>query len=190
MRSERVYSLARELLSKPASFSNTHSDQWMERTLDDSAIRRMDIPEMFLLADAILGGLDNITSGLVVYPERVAVRVQEELPFMITESIIMKLVAKNVSRQDAHEEIRVLSHQAGSVVKNEGKPNDLVARIRATEFFKPVWDELDEMLRADLYTGRSVEIVEKYCGANGVVAQKIKPYMAVIEKSKTTELNV
>ena len=87
MRSERVCSLARELMSKPANFANTLSDQWMERTLDDSAIRRIDIPEMFLLADAILLGLDNITGGLVVYPKRIESRVQEELPFMITESV-------------------------------------------------------------------------------------------------------
>jgi adenylosuccinate lyase len=162
----------------------------MERTLDDSAVRRMDIPEMFLLADAILMGLDNITNGLVVYPERIDYRVQEELPFMITESIIMKLVAKNVSRQEAHEEIRVLSHQAGYVVKNAGKPNDLVSRIKATEFFKPIWGDIDEMLRAELYTGRSVEIVERYCGPEGVVAGKIKPYKAIIEKAITTELDV
>ncbi|KAL8869409.1 MAG: hypothetical protein Q9174_004292, partial [Haloplaca sp. 1 TL-2023] len=104
MRSERIYSLSRALISKPASFANTLSDQWMERTLDDSAIRRMDIPEMFLLADAILISLDNVTSGLVVYPKRIAAHVQEELPFMITESIIMKLVAKGQSRQEAHEQ--------------------------------------------------------------------------------------
>ena len=133
MRSERIYSLARELMSKPASFAATHSDQWMERSLDDSAIRRMDIPETFLLADAILIGLDNVSNGLVVYPNRVNARVQEELPFMITESIIMKLVAMGVSRQEAHEQIRVLSHQAGRSVKNDGKPNDLVARIKATD---------------------------------------------------------
>lgn len=87
MRSERIYSLARELLSKPLNFANTLSDQWMERTLDDSAIRRIDIPEMFLLADAILLSLDNVTDGLVVYPQRIQSRVQEELPFMITESV-------------------------------------------------------------------------------------------------------
>ena len=79
MRSERVYSLARELMSKPTSFANTLSDQWMERTLDDSAIRRIDIPEIFLLADAILITLENITSGLVVYPKRIDARVHEEL---------------------------------------------------------------------------------------------------------------
>ncbi|RMZ77611.1 hypothetical protein DV737_g4253, partial [Chaetothyriales sp. CBS 132003] len=190
MRCERVYGLSRELLSKPANFANTLSDQWMERTLDDSSIRRIDIPEMFLLADAILGGLDNITSGLVVYPERIASRVQEELPFMITESLMMRLCAQGLSRQDAHEEIRVISHQAGRVVKNEGKPNDLVSRIKATEFFRPIWGDIDQMLRPELYIGRSVEIVERYCGPGGVVEEKIKPYKANIEKSATVELDV
>ncbi|KAI1308930.1 L-Aspartase-like protein [Xylaria venustula] len=190
MRSERVYSLARELMSKPANFANTLSDQWAERTLDDSAIRRMDIPDMFLLAEAILLGLDNITDGLVVYPKRIQSRVQEELPFMITESIIMKLVAKGASRQDAHEEIRVLSHQAGSVVKNEGKSNDLVSRIKSTEFFKPIWGELDSMLDPRLYTGRSVEIVERYCGVGGPVEVRLVPYMKYITESTTAELSV
>ncbi|KAI1745877.1 L-Aspartase-like protein [Xylaria scruposa] len=190
MRSERVYSLARELMSKPANFANTLSDQWAERTLDDSAIRRMDIPDMFLLAEAILLGLDNITDGLVVYPKRIQTRVQEELPFMITESIIMKLVAKGASRQEAHEEIRVLSHQAGAVVKNEGKPNDLVSRIKSTEFFKPIWGELDGMLDPKLYTGRSVDIVEKYCGVGGPVELKLVPYIKYITETSTAELSV
>ncbi|KAI1199938.1 L-Aspartase-like protein [Nemania serpens] len=190
MRSERVYSLARELMSKPANFANTLSDQWAERTLDDSAIRRMDIPDMFLLAESILLGLDNITDGLVVYPKRIQSRVLEELPFMITESIIMKLVAKGASRQEAHEEIRVLSHQAGSVVKNEGKPNDLVSRIRNTEFFKPIWGELDTMLDPRLYTGRSVDIVERYCGVGGPVTLKLAPYIKYITGTSTAELSV
>ncbi|KAF5021782.1 hypothetical protein F66182_6157 [Fusarium sp. NRRL 66182] len=190
MRSERVYSLARELLSKPASFAGTLSDQWMERTLDDSAIRRIDIPEMFLLADAILIGMDNITSGLVVYPKRIASRVQEELPFMITETIIMRLVAKGASRQEAHEQIRVLSNEAGSVVKNEGKPNDLVARIQKNEFFKPIWDDIDNMLEAKLYIGRSVEIVDKYCGTGGPVEKQLAPYGEYIKGSGVAELNV
>lgn len=190
MRSERIYSLSRELMSKPASFASTLSDQWMERTLDDSAIRRMDIPEMFLLADAILLGLDNVTSGLVVYPKKVAARVQEKLPFMITESIMMRMVAKGANRQDAHEKIRLLSNEASSVVKIEAKPNDLVARIRATEFFSPIWDELDDMLRPALYIGRSVEIVERFCGEGGVLDEKIHPYRGSIERSTTAELNV
>ncbi|KAF4332552.1 adenylosuccinate lyase [Fusarium beomiforme] len=190
MRSERIAGLSRELLSKQSTFANTFKEQWMERTLDDSSVRRIDIPEMFLLADAIIGSLDNVTDGLYVYPKRVHARVMEELPFMVTESIIMKLVAKGVSRQEAHEEIRVLSHQAGYVVKHEGGSNDLIARIRATEFFKPIWGDLDEMMKPELYTGRSVEIVERYCGPTGVAQKAIEPYRAIFEKTKTTELNV
>ncbi|KKY30838.1 putative adenylosuccinate lyase [Diaporthe ampelina] len=190
MRSERVYSLARELLSKPATFANTHADQWCERTLDDSAVRRIDIPEMMLLADAICIGLDNVSSGLVVYPKRVAAHVQSELPFMITESILMKLCAQGVSRQEAHEEIRLLSNEAGSVVKNEGQPNDLVSRIKSNNFFKPIWDDLDDMLKAELYIGRSVEIVEKYCGPGGPVEKALVPYAEYIKGSSTAELNV
>ena len=190
MRSERIYALSRELMSKPASFANTLSDQWMERTLDDSAIRRIDIPEMFLLADAILLSLDNVTSGLVVYPKRVNARVQEELPFMITESIIMRLVAAGQSRQEAHEQIRVLSHEAGAQVKDHGKSNDLVQRIRQTRFFEPIWSQLDGMLDSTLYTGRSAEIVERFCGKGGVLDTKLQPYKSYIEAAGVAELNV
>jgi adenylosuccinate lyase len=190
MRSERIYALSRELMSKPSSFANTLSDQWMERTLDDSAIRRIDIPEMFLLADAILLSLDNVTSGLVVYPKRVDARVQEELPFMITETIIMRLVAKGESRQEAHEQIRVLSHEAGAQVKNEGKSNDLVDRIRKTRFFEPIWGELDGMLDSSLYTGRSESIVDKFCGEGGVLEQAVEKYKSYIDKAGVAELNV
>ncbi|KAJ3545487.1 hypothetical protein NM208_g2484 [Fusarium decemcellulare] len=190
MRSERVCSLARELLSKQATTANTFAAQWMERSLDDSAVRRIDLPEMFLLADAIIGGLDNITDGMVIYPQRIASRVMEELPLMITETIIMRLCANGVSRQEAHEQIRVLSHEAGYVVKNEGKANDLVSRLKATEFFRPIWDDIDDMLRPELYIGRSVDIVERYCGPGGVAEKKIQPYKAIFEKSATTELSV
>ncbi|KAI5923882.1 L-Aspartase-like protein [Camillea tinctor] len=151
---------------------------------------RMDIPEMFLLAEAILIGLDNVTDGLVVYPARIRSRFLEELPFMITETIIMKLVAKGASRQEAHEEIRVLSHQASSVVKNEGKPNDLIERIRNTEYFKPIWGDLDSMMQPKLYVGRSVQIVEKYCGAGGPVEKALAPYQQYIAGSATAQLNV
>lgn len=117
-----------------ATTANTLAAQWMERSLDDSAVRRMDLPEMFLLADAIVGSLDNITDGMVIYPKVIASRVQEQLPFMCAENIIMKLCAQSIPRQEAHEQIRVLSHQAARVVKLEGKPNDLIERIKTTEF--------------------------------------------------------
>jgi adenylosuccinate lyase len=100
------------------------SAQWFERTLDDSAIRRITLPEMFLSADAVSMTLDNVVSGLVVYPARIHSRLMEELPFMATENIIMKLVSLGKSRQDAHEEIRVLSHQASDVVKKGGGKNE------------------------------------------------------------------
>lgn len=109
---------------------------------------------------------------------------------MITEEIIMRLCAKGVSRQHAHEEIRVLSHQAGAVVKQEGKPNDLVERIKANEFFKPIWGELDGMLKAELYTGRSSQIVEKYCGSGGPVSKALAPYADYIRGATTAQLNV
>ncbi|OAA43773.1 L-Aspartase-like protein [Metarhizium rileyi] len=150
----------------------------------------IDIPEMFLLADAILIGLDNVSDGFVVYPKRIRSRFLEELPFMVTETIIMKLVAKGASRQEAHEEIRVLSVQAASTVKDEGKPNDLIERIRNNEYFKPIWGELDSMLQPELYTGRSVEIVDRYCGAGGVVEKALAPYQQYILKSTTAQLNV
>jgi len=190
MRSERICSLGRKLRSLPVNFADTYADQWLERSLDDSAIRRIDIPEMMLLADAILIGLDNVSSGLVIYPQRIHAHNMEELPFMATENIIMKMVAKGGSRQEAHERIRVLSHQASDVVKNRGGKNDLIERIKATEYFKPVWDDIDSLLDPKLFVGRSVEMVEKYCGKGGPVEEKLAPYMDYITKAGTVQLNV
>ncbi|KAL1876332.1 hypothetical protein VTK73DRAFT_9575 [Phialemonium thermophilum] len=190
MRSERICSLSRALMAKPASFANTLSTQWMERTLDDSAIRRMDIPEMMLLAEAVLIGLDNVTDGLVVYPAQIRSRLLDQLPFLVTEAIIMKLVAKGASRQEAHEEIRVLSREAATVVKLEGKPNDLIERIRKSKFFEPIWNELDSMMVPELYIGRSPEIVERYCGVGGPVEKALAPYEQYLAQSVTAQLNV
>ncbi|KAF2666907.1 Adenylosuccinate lyase [Microthyrium microscopicum] len=190
MRSERIASLARALQGKAANFMNTHATQWMERSLDDSAIRRMDIPEMFLLADAITITLQNVTEGLTVFPKKIHSNLMQELPFMVTESIIMRLVKKGVSRQDAHEEIRVLSFEASLRVKGDGLPNNLVDRIRDTEFFKPIWADLDEMLKPELYTGRSSQIVDKFCGPGGKLEQKLAPYQASIKAAKAAHLSV
>ncbi|KAF2266589.1 putative adenylosuccinate lyase Ade13 [Lojkania enalia] len=163
MRSERLCSLGRKLRNLNADASATYAAQWMERTLDDSAIRRMCLPQAFLCADASLILLNNIASGMVVYPAVINKRVQAELPFMATENIIMALVKKGVSRQDAHEEIRVLSHQAGAEVKQHGRDNDLIDRIRMSGFFKPIHEELDQLLDANTFTGRAPEQVEKFC---------------------------
>ncbi|KAI0849835.1 adenylosuccinate lyase [Daldinia vernicosa] len=190
MRSERICSLGRKLASLPVNFSNTFSAQWLERSLDDSAIRRIDIPEMFLLADAILIGLDNVTNGLVVYPKRIDARNKQELPFMITEAILMKIVSKGGSRQEAHEKVRVLSHEASHVVKHEGGNNDLIERIKKDEYFKDIWDEIDEMLDPKLYIGRSTTIVDRYCGKGGEIEKKLEPYREFIEKAETAQLNL
>jgi adenylosuccinate lyase len=120
---------------------------------DDSAIRRISLPEAFLIADACLILLDNIFSGLVVYPAIISRRMREELPFMATENFLMALVKKGVSRQEAHEEIRVLSHQAAAVVKQGGGENDLINRIRRTEFFRPIWGELDQLMDPKTFIG-------------------------------------
>jgi adenylosuccinate lyase len=135
MRSERICSLGRKLSNISADFSDTFSSQWLERTLDDSSIRRIDIPEMFILTDSLLILLDNVTNGLVVFPAMIKSQLEQELPFLATENIIMKLVGHGVSRQEAHEQIRALSLEAVHVVKVEGGKNDLTERIKKNDFF-------------------------------------------------------
>ncbi|KAL8852593.1 MAG: hypothetical protein Q9221_002589 [Calogaya cf. arnoldii] len=190
MRSERICSLGRKLSNISTNFSSTFSSQWLERTLDDSAIRRIDIPEMFLLSDALLILLDDVTNGIVVFPAMIRSQLQEELPFMATENIIMKLVHKDVSRQEAHERIRVLSRQTVEEMKTKGIKNDLIERIKGDEFFKPIWEDLDGMLDPKLFIGRSAEIVEKYCGNNGPLTRKLEKYKDYIDSTATATLAV
>lgn len=190
MRCERIAGLGRHLSNLRQGAATTYSSQWFERTLDDSAIRRITIPEIFLTADAILMTLDNVVNGLVVYPARIHNHIMQELPFMATENIIMKLVSMGKSRQEAHEEIRVLSHQASAVVKLEGGENDLIARIKKTEFFAPVWDEIDGMLDPKNFIGRCPEQVERFCGEGGEVQQAIKAYEGYIKSAVAVELTV
>lgn len=134
--------------------------------------------------------LDNVVSGLVIYPNAIHSHLMEELPFMVTENIIMKLVALGVSRQDAHEEIRVLSHQASDVVKKDGGKNDLIMRIKNTEFFKPVWGEIDNLLDPINFIGRCPEQVVKFCGEGSEVQKALEPYKKFFEESKDVELSV
>ncbi|OMP83758.1 Adenylosuccinate lyase [Diplodia seriata] len=164
MRSERMCSLGRHLQSLPQNALHTYSAQWFERTLDDSANRRITLPEAFLTADACCLLMDNISSGMVVYPEVIKSRVMQELPFMATENLIMAMVAKGYSRQDAHEEIRVLSHQASQVVKGEGGQNDLIERVKRTQFFEPIFNEIDSLLDPKTFIGRAPEQVKKFTG--------------------------
>lgn len=190
MRCERIAGLGRHLANLNKDASDTYAQQWFERTLDDSAIRRIYIPEIFLSADAICMTLDNVVSGLVIYPNTIRSRLMEELPFMVTENIIMKLVSLGVSRQDAHEEIRVLSHQASDVVKKHGGKNDLIERIKKTEFFKPVWEEIDSLLDPVHFIGRCPEQVLRFCGEGGEVQKALGPYEKFFEEGKDVELSV
>lgn len=162
MRSERVCSIARYVMSLPAAAAGTASSQWFERTLDDSAIRRIYLPEGFLGVDVILNLLENISNGLHVWPEVVNKHVMEELPFMSTEVILMECVKAGGDRQELHEAIRVHSMAAGAVVKGEGKPNDLMERIANDDLFKAVHDKLDELVKPILFVGRAVEQVGEF----------------------------
>jgi adenylosuccinate lyase len=145
---------------------------------------------MFLSADSIMIILENVVSGLVVYPARIHSRLMEELPFMATESIIIKLASLGRSRQQSHEEIRVLSHQASDVVKIEGGKNDLLQRIKKTKYFEPIWAEIDGLMDPKNFIGRCPEQVDRYCGPGGEVEAALKPYKAHIDASKTVELSV
>ncbi|ODV92775.1 hypothetical protein CANCADRAFT_30826 [Tortispora caseinolytica NRRL Y-17796] len=187
MRSERVCSLSRHLHSLLQDALSTASVQWFERTLDDSAIRRVSLPSAFLTADIVLTTLINITSGLVVYPKVIERRINAELPFMATENIIMAMVSKGGDRQECHEQIRVLSHQAARVVKEEGGDNDLIERIKKTAYFEPIWAELEHLLDARTFVGRAPEQTAKFVATD--VAEALKPYEDVIVRSKV-ELNV
>lgn len=187
MRSERICSLGRHLANLNKNAADTYATQWFERTLDDSAIRRITLPEAFLTADILLSTLDNVVSGLVVYPAVIARRIKEELPFMATENIIMRIVALGGSRQEAHERIRVLSHEASGVVKLEGKDNDLMDRIARDEFFKPIWGELSDLTRPETFVGRAPQQVVKF--VSNEVKTALAPWQGSLLKG-TAELNV
>ncbi|KAM8980484.1 adenylosuccinate lyase isoform X1 [Sarcophilus harrisii] len=162
MRCERCCSLARHLMTLVADPLQTASVQWLERTLDDSANRRLCLAEAFLTADTILNTLQNVSEGLVVYPKVIERRIRQELPFMATENIIMAMVKAGGSRQDCHERIRVLSQEAAAVVKQEGGDNDLIARIRADPYFSPIHAQLERLLDPSSFTGRAAQQVERF----------------------------
>lgn len=176
MRCERVCSLARHMGSLFNDAVQTASVQWFERTLDDSAIRRISLPSAFLTADILLSTLLNISSGMVVYPKVISRRIKSELPFMATENIIMAMVEKGASRQEVHEKIRVLSHQAAAVVKEEGGDNDLIKRVKQDQFFASIHPELEELLDPSTFVGRAPQQVEKF------VAKDIKKALQPFEQ--------
>lgn len=156
MRSERMTGLARKLMGLPTNFAATAANQWFERTLDDSAIRRMDLAQAFLLTDAILRLYLNITSDMVVYPKQIEKHLREELPFMATEKILMACVERGKSRQEMHEVIRDHSVDAGLAVKQEGASNDLIERLAADDRVPFSADELASIVQNyQEFTGRA-----------------------------------
>lgn len=165
MRSERMGSLSRYVISLPVNCAVTASTQWFERTLDDSANKRIVIAQAFLSVDAILNLYLNISENLVVYEKVIAKHIAAELPFMATENIMMECVKAGGNRQELHERIRVLSMQAAKHVKEEGRDNDLISLIKQDEMFKAVWDRLDGILDARNFIGRSSAQVEEFIGA-------------------------
>ncbi len=162
MRSERISSLARHVISNTMNPAITAATQWFERTLDDSANKRLAIPEAFLAVDAILEIYMNVVDGLVVYPKVIRNRVMSELPFMATEMIMMEGVKRGGDRQELHELIRVHSMEAGKQVKLEGKPNDLIERIIADDEFKMSEEEIMSILAPENFVGRSPEQVIEF----------------------------
>jgi adenylosuccinate lyase len=160
MRSERICALSRYLMSLPANAAATMATQWMERTLDDSANRRIAIPQAFLAADAVLQIYENVVSGLVVYPKVIARNLEAELPFMATENVLMAAVAAGGDRQDLHERIRQHSVAAARIVKEEGGANDLLARLASDSAFANV--DLQATTDPRKFTGRAPEQVDEF----------------------------
>ncbi|MDF2677006.1 MAG: adenylosuccinate lyase [Bacillota bacterium] len=175
MRSERIASLSRFIISNEANMANTVATQWLERTLDDSAIKRLAMPQGFLAADAILSIALNVFSGLVVNEKVIEKHVNDELPFMTTENIIMEAVKRGGDRQELHEEIRVLSMQAAEQVKKFGKSNDLIERMYQSKIINMSKEDIDATINPKRFVGRAPYQVEEFYN------ETIKP---ILEENK------
>lgn len=160
MRAERMCGISRFVMSLASSAEQTAAVQWMERTLDDSANRRLVLPQSFLGIDAVLILYRNVVSGLVVYPNVIARRLQAELPFMATESLLMAAVAAGGDRQDLHERIRIHSQEAGRQVKELGRENDLLERLAGDPAFSRI--NVDSILNAGNFIGRAPQQVDAF----------------------------
>ena len=185
MRSERISSLAKYIINLAQNPAFVHSTQWLERTLDDSAYKRLATPEAFLAADAILDIAINVTNGLVVYENIIKRRVNEELPFMATENILMEAVKKGGDRQELHEKIRLYSMEAGKNVKVNGLDNNLLELLAQDEEFKLSQQEINALLDPMLYTGRSASQVVEF------IENEVNPRLEKYENLKSdVELHV
>ena len=186
MRCERICALARYLMIDVLNPAMTAGTQWFERTLDDSANKRIAMAEGFLAADAILNILLNVSDGLVVYPKVVRSRVMAELHFIASENIMMKAVKKGGDRQELHERLREHAVAAAAVVKQEGQPNDMIARVEADPAFGLTREEIESELQPEAFTGRAPQQVEEY------LASYIRPLLAANpdDVGLTAELSV
>ena len=187
MRCERICSLARYVIVDAGNPAVTTATQWFERTLDDSANKRLSVPEAFLAVDAILNIWANVASGLVVHPKVIEKHVLEELPFMASENIMMDAVKRGGDRQELHERIRVLSQEAGRNVKELGLSNNLIDLMAADPAFGMTKAELSAHLDPAAYTGRCAQQVEAFLAQ--CVAPVLERYAGALE-GKETELNV
>lgn len=186
MRCERMCSLARYVMTLPAASAQTVATQWLERTLDDSAVRRMIIPQGFLAVDSIVTLLANVADGMVVYPKVIEKNLNSELPFMATENIMMEAVKAGGNRQDLHEQIRVLSVEAGKRIKQEGLDNDLLDRIKADPLFANV--DVDSLMKPEAFVGRAPEQVDEFL--DGFVAPRLKPYAGILANLQQADIKV
>jgi adenylosuccinate lyase len=180
MRSERIASLARFVGSLEPNANQTHAAQFFERTLDDSANRRLAIPESFLATDAILGLVENVASGLEVHPARIRRRLRDELPFMATEELIVKAVRDGGNRQDAHERIRRYSIDAARALKDGAPRNDLLDRIAADGAFGMTRDELESAMDPQRFIGRAPQQVDEF------LAEVVEPLLAAASATAPT----
>ncbi len=172
MRSERITSLARYVMNLPGNAAATHSTQWFERTLDDSANRRIVLPEAFLATDVILSILINVTDGLQVWKKVIAKHINAELPFMATENLLMEAVKHGGDRQELHEVIREHSMAAARRVKEEGLDNDLIDRLRNDPAFAAIKDDFDSIINPAAFIGRAPQQVESF------LAEVVRPLLA------------
>ena len=186
MRSERIASLSRYVMIDVLNPAITAATQWFERTLDDSANKRLSVPEAFLAIDGVLDLYMNVVDGLVVYPKVIEQRLMSELPFMATENIMMDAVKRGGDRQELHERIRTHSMEAGRMVKVEGKPNDLLERIAADPAFGTTMEELQSIMNPRNFVGRAPEQVTEFL--NEVIQPILDENKEVL--GMTAEINV
>ncbi len=188
MRCERICSLARYMISLPANPANTHATQWFERTLDDSANRRIVLGEAFLATDIILSVLANVAEGIQVWPKVIEKHVRSELPFMATENILMAAVKAGGDRQELHEAIRTHSMAAGRKVKEMGEANDLIDRIKADPVFAKIANGIDKIMDPAKFVGRAPEQVDEFL--ENEVAPVLKKYKSELSEGEKRKSNI